>query len=144
MHRRKPWVYRPLSQHVMPFQEKHFSGIIELDKEVSGENRERLLTEHLINAQVYFKENSVQGFYLPDLKEGLIIADTQEAGTALTAVKCSTIEKITLPSENDTGIKFLEDNGFTRTAKKGTRMVYGEAIHWEPKKLYSRIGGNLG
>jgi GNAT superfamily N-acetyltransferase len=144
MQREKPWIARSFNQNVVSFQEEHRSEIYALDRIVSGENRERLLVDYLMNSKVYYKNGIVEGYYLPDLKEGLIVADSEDAGLALMEVKYSNADKAALPSDNEIGKKFLEENGFVKRDKKGTRMIYGKEIKWEPKKIYSRIGGNLG
>jgi hypothetical protein len=38
----------------------------------------------------------------------------------------------------------LKDNGFRETETKGTRMILGKDIEWEPLNIYSRAGGNFG
>jgi len=97
----------------------------------------------LSNAEVYAENNKVIGFYLPDLKEGLIYADTDEAGLELMKLKYTKVDKAVLPSDNIAGIEFLQQNGFTET-RKGTRMILGNDLDWNPKKIFGRIGGNLG
>ena len=57
--------------------------IMKLDREVSGENREKLLVSYISNALVYLDRNTVKGYYIPGLGEGLIIADTVKAGMEL-------------------------------------------------------------
>jgi GNAT superfamily N-acetyltransferase len=142
--RRKRWKKRKFDDHIFSFHESFRSGVHELDRKVSGENRERLLSGYLNESQIYLKNTKVEGYYVPTLKEGLIIADSEEAGRALMEIKYSKVDKASLPMDNKAGIHFLQQNGFVRTEKKGTRMVFGRDIQWMPEKLYSRIGGNLG
>jgi N-acetylglutamate synthase-like GNAT family acetyltransferase len=142
--RENPWPDQTVASQVVPFLEAYRSGIYELDREISGENRIVLLKDCLQNSMVYIRNKDVLGFYLPDLKEGLIYADTGEAGLELMKVKFAKIDKAALPSDNMTGISFLKQNGFGITEKKGTRMFLGNEINWQPRKIYSRIGGNLG
>jgi len=144
MERGKPWITRSFSRNIVSFQEEHRPIVYALDRKVSGENREKLLVDYVKNAKVYLKNGILEGYYLPDLKEGLIIADSEEAGLALMEIKYANADKAALPSDNIIGIKFLKENGFVNRDKKGTRMIYGKEIQWMPKKIYSRIGGNLG
>ena len=144
MVRETPWQDRAISKNVVSFREEHRSMIYALDKKISGENREKLLAIYLENSLVYVENNIVLGYYMPDLKEGLIFADTDDAGLELMKMKYSKIDKAVLPSDNVAGIGFLKQNGFVETGKKGTRMVFGKDIDWKPQKIYSRIGGNLG
>jgi len=87
--------------------------------------------------------STVLGYYIPDLKEGLIVADTIHAGLELMKLKYSRVDKAVLPSGNIDGCEFLQQHGFIQT-KIGTRMVYGKNADWKPTMMFSRIGGNLG
>lgn len=134
----------PVSEKIHSCKKEHHDAIFALDRMISGENRKNLLVDYLDNAMVYIENNQVLGYYMPELKEGLIIADTTVAGLELMKVKYSDIHKAVLPSDNTEGINFLKQNGFVKIERVGTRMVLGKDIPWDPKKLYSRIGGNLG
>ena len=142
--REKPWSDQIISRKVLPCEAAFCAEILELDKKISGENRGALLSDYLKGSKVFVQNNSVAGAYIPDLGEGLIIADTITAGIELMKVKYSVIDKAVIPSENYAGISFLEQNGFVKIPTKGTRMVYGEDLKWKPDKIFSRIGGNFG
>jgi GNAT superfamily N-acetyltransferase len=133
-----------VSDNITPFQADYITQILKLDKHISGENREDLLTDYLHNSIVYLNKDTVEGYYMPGFKEGLIYADNETAGIELMKIKYSTIDKAVLPSENYPAISFLKNNGFVETQLKGTRMMLGKTIDWHPEKVYSRIGGNLG
>ena len=141
--REKPRVTCALSKNLIPFAEVYRSEIYKLDAKISGENRVRLLENMLEKSILYVDKNKVLGYYIPELKEGLIFADTEEAGLELMRLKYSTVDKAVLPSENTAGREFLIQNGFVQISI-GTRMVLGKEIAWKPEKMYSRIGGNLG
>jgi len=141
--REKQWIYCPVSENVISFKEKHRPIIYELDHKISGEKRELLLTDYLSNSLVYVENNKILGYYIPDLKEGLIYADTDEAGLELMKLKYASVDKAVLPSDNISGVAFLKQNGFSET-RKGTRMILGNDLDWNPKKMYGRIGGNFG
>ena len=141
--REKQWINGPVSKNVIPFKEKYRTAIYELDKAISGEKRELLLKDYLANSVLYIENENVAGYYLPDLKEGLIFADTNEAGLELMKLKYSTVDKAVIPIENVIGLEFLKQQGFIETSK-GTRMVFGKDLSWNPSKMYSRIGGNFG
>lgn len=142
--RERPWLDRHVNLHVTSLKKEHYATVYELDRKVSGESREKLISMFLNDSLVYLDNNEVKGFYLPGLKEGLIIAETEEAGIALMEIKYSKSDKAVLPLDNTIGVCFLEQNGFKRAEKTGTRMIFGKEITWQPQKLYSRIGGNLG
>jgi GNAT superfamily N-acetyltransferase len=142
--RETPWNDQKISRNVVPYTSEHYSEIIELDKKISGENRESLLFDYLNGSKVFFKDNSVKGYYIPDLGEGLIIADAISAGLELMKIKYSRIDKAVIPAENSAGISFLKQNGFVKTPTIGTRMAFGGDLKWNPDKIFSRIGGNFG
>jgi len=142
--REAPWEDQTVSETVRPCEEAFVSGILKLDRKISGEDRSILLGGRLTGSKICIRNNSIVGAYIPDLGEGLIIADTGSAGTELMKIKYSVIDKAVLPAENVAGISFLEQHGFVRTPVKGTRMVYGENVKWKPDRIFSRIGGNLG
>jgi len=142
--REEPWNGQTGPGTVRPYEEAFISDILDLDRKISGEDRGILFGGHLTSSKICVRNHSVVGAYIPDLGEGLIIADTESAGTELMRLKYSVTDKAVLPAENVTGISFLEHNGFVRTPVKGTRMVYGEDVKWKPDKIFSRIGGNLG
>lgn len=135
---------RKISDHIVHFSEENLDIIYKLDREVSGENRSWLLSDYLTDSYVYMENNVIIGYYLPKLREGLIIAKSNIAGIELLKIKITTHDKIVLPSDNLTGIEFLLNNGFGRLEVKGTRMIRGKNIDWQPEKIFSRIGGNLG
>jgi len=141
--REKQWIDCPISGKVIPFEEKHRTMIYELDQIISGEKREPLLTDYLSNSKLFVENNEVLGYYIPDLKEGLIYADTDEAGLELMKLKYASVDKAVLPSENIAAVVFLQQNGFVET-RKGTRMILGNDLDWNPRKMYGRIGGNFG
>lgn len=93
---------------------------------------------------MYAKGSKINGFYLPDLGEGLIFAENSEAGVELMKVKYAKSDKAVIPSENQVGIDFLKQNGFKQIDTKGKRMILGKDISWKPDCVYSRIGGNYG
>lgn len=142
--RNKPWRDSLLSPNIFPYEDSFESKIYELDEKISGESRRRLLKDFLKNALIYFKDSSLLGFYLPDLGEGLILANTTEAGLELMKIKYSKVNKAVLPGQNHVGTDFLKQNGFTPSDTKGTRMILGKEIEWKPRGIFSRIGGNYG
>ncbi|HEY4788720.1 MAG TPA: GNAT family N-acetyltransferase [Bacteroidales bacterium] len=144
LRKEKPWKNRSISDCVIPFKEEYRSQIYDMDKKISGESRENLLANFLPSSMIYKENNEIAGYYIPDLKEGLIFADTINAGIELMKLKYSKIDKAVLPSDNKAGINFLLQNGFLKLDRVGTRMVLGKDVDWKPDKIFSRIGGNLG
>ena len=141
----QPWRENSTSKNIMPFSENYYADIIKLDKRISGENRESLIEKHLDNSLMYLDNEGLTGFYLPNLGEGLIIADNSLAGIELMKAKYSKkADKAVIPSENQIGLDFLKKNGFVLSETKGKRMILGKDIDWKPECIFSRIGGNFG
>jgi GNAT superfamily N-acetyltransferase len=128
---------------VTSFEKKYESNLFELDCSVSGEDRRRLFADHLVNAQLFIEDRILKGFYLPTLGDGLIIADTPEAGLELMKMRSAVHQKFCFPIENQRAINYLNQQGF-REFRRASRMILGKGFSWKPSKIYSRIGGNLG
>ncbi len=47
-------------------------------------------------------------------------------GIELLSLKYALNDKAVLPSENESAIRFLKENGFEENKIKGKRMIYGE------------------
>jgi N-acetylglutamate synthase-like GNAT family acetyltransferase len=131
------------SENIVSFDNKYHDSILQLDKQVTGENRSRLIETHLKYSKLYIANSHLFGFNLPTLGEGPIIAENSEVGLSLMHIKCTDFEKVVLPVENTKGIDFLKQNGFIETIKC-SRMILGKDISWQPEKIFSRIGGNFG
>ena len=136
-----------MSQEVSPeisaFQKTHEETLFELDRLVSGEDRKKLLCEHVNNAFVFIENNLLKGFYMPTLGEGLIIAESPAAGLALMKLRTASTKKFCIPILNEIALDFLSQHGFTEY-RRASRMILGEKVVWDGSKIYSRIGGNLG
>ncbi len=142
--RENPWKQTEISNDIIPYQHDYYSKILELDKEISGEDRMRLIESHIKNSMVYKENGEIKGFYIPDLGEGLVSAKDSKAGIELLKLKHGKVNKAVLPEENKTGINFLRENGFSKPEIKGKKMILGKSIYWKPECYYSRIGGNIG
>lgn len=121
----------------------HFGQILSIDKTATGEDRSALLERYLAKAWVFESDlqTSIQGFYLPDLGEGLIVAGNANAGTALLAFRNQA--QIVIPSENKAAVAYLETQGYT-SFRTATLMYLGKNKKWIPSMIYSRIGGYAG
>jgi GNAT superfamily N-acetyltransferase len=142
--RERSWNNFNISERIEPFKESFRTGILELDKRISGENRQNLLSPELHKSFIYVNCSAVEGFFLPAPGEGTVIAETSEAGLELLKLKHAIADDAVLPEENETGIAFLKANGFKQTDKKALRMILGNNVDWQPQNIFSRIGGNFG
>lgn len=138
------WNETAISENIVPYTNDYYNEIINMDKSISGEIREPLIKSYLKNGLIYLDRNSLQGFYLPDIGDGLIFADNPAVGIELMKVKHSRVDTAVIPSENKVGIDFLKQNGFKVSETKGRRMLLGRDVLWKPECYFSRIGGNYG
>ncbi|SEO94326.1 GNAT family N-acetyltransferase [Mucilaginibacter sp. OK283] len=129
--------------NIKPYQEKFLQQILAIDQTNSQENREPLLREHVKTGLIYCNDDTVEGYYLPGLGEGLIIANTACAGIELMKLHLRTNDKIAFPKNNSNAVNFLYEKGYKeiRTAK---RMRLGKARNVIFSSIYNRIAGNIG
>jgi GNAT superfamily N-acetyltransferase len=117
--------------------------VLELDRRLSGESRQALFEAKWEGALVHRTGDVIDGYYVPALGEGLLMAENDRAGLALLGAKLARSDKNVLPAENVAGIGYLVEKGFIET-KRARRMVWGPAFEWWPENLYSRVAGNVG
>jgi len=132
-----------LSNNIIPYEKQFKNQIFKLDKEISSENRSKHLEKFLKDCFVYYEKGVVEGFYFPSFGEGLILANTSSIGNELLKIHLNSNDKVVLPENNIFSIKFLKDNGFHQNLT-GTRMRLGLKRLVRYKKIFNRIGGNLG
>lgn len=141
--REAPLADQNILESISGFREEHRAGILELDRALSGEGRSWLLDKHFQNSYVHLCRGQVDGYYLPGLGEGLVMADNERAGLDLLRLKLSRSNRNVLPAGNRPGTVFMQESGFRET-KRVTRMVWGQKFPWQPDKMFGRIAGNLG
>jgi GNAT superfamily N-acetyltransferase len=118
-------------------------AVLELDCRLSSESRERLLEGKLKGSYLHLDQRSVDGYYIPELGEGLVMAENEGAGLELLRLKLSRAAKNVLPAGNKAGVAFMLEQGYHET-KRAKRMVWGEKFPWNPEYMFGRIAGNLG
>jgi len=130
-------------ERVIPFEEKYRTGLMELDKITSGENREVIFRDHLKTSLLYVQDEKVRGAYFPGFFDRYIMADLPEAGTELMKLRMRVKNTSKLPIKNHAGIDFLLENNYkeVRTSK---RMILGLKRDWKAEYNYNRISGGLG
>lgn len=133
-----------ISSKITPYTNLFYNQILELDKTISGENRELLLNLHMKQCMIYQENSKIHGVFMPDLGEGLIIANSSVIGIELMKLKYAKVNKAVIPAENKIGLEFLIQNGFKLLNSKGRKMILGKDIIWKPECYFSRIGGNYG
>jgi len=133
-----------ISENIIPFEDKYYQQLIQLDGNASGENRMKIIDLQLNNCMIYIENNKLLGYYLPELGEGHIIAINSLIGIELMKLKCTVANKMIIPELNSEAVNFLLQNGFSINGIQGKRMIYGKPIAWKPEFIFNRIGGNLG
>lgn len=120
------------------------AGAVEaLDQDASGEDRGPYWSGRLTPGFASGRRGSPEGFYLPRVGEGLVVARTVRAGIPLLHQRLDGSNRCVVPSETEAAIPVLESRGFTQTSR-ARRMVLGRSLDRKPGWVWSRIGGNLG
>ncbi len=131
------------SDTILNFHPDFTEQVLELDKEVSGEGRQRVLMEHIGWAKVYLHNKQLQGYFMPTLGDGLIIAKTSTAGLALMQCRFADKNNAVIPVNNTKATNYLNSFGYTpyRTSR---RMFLGDQRPTHLHYMYNRISGQLG
>lgn len=132
-----------LDERIAPYSSAYFRHIAELDRQVSGEDRMFHLEPHLSSGFVYVVDNIVEGYYLPTMGDGMIIAMTSAAGQALMKLRLTTKDFAVFPIDNVSAATFIQQHPFSEVRRQ-QRMRLGTKRNWQPTEIYNRIGGNLG
>jgi ribosomal protein S18 acetylase RimI-like enzyme len=132
-----------ISKNVSPYQSDYKQAIFNLDRFISGEDRSQHLEGFLVDAFLYLQNEKVEGFYLPNLGDGLIVANTPEAGIELMKKRFQKFNIASFPQENKTAHDFMESYGYIPVTTPA-RMHFQKPMPWKPTGLYNRVGGNIG
>lgn len=119
--------------------------VFELDRSVTGEIRTPFLRGFLEGAFVHAgSDGSVDGYCLPSLGNGPVIASNDTAGLALMQHKLNQGAKWpVVPEQNKVAVDFLRSKGFVETSR-APRMTLGPDIGWQPERVYCRGSGYCG
>ncbi len=131
------------SENIVLFKNEFKDQISDLDLHTSGEDRMFHLEKYLSNSFIFIKEKEVHGYYLPGFGNGLIIADTNEAGIELMKLRLRSKNFAVFPEDNLRALEFMMLNNF-RPERTQKRMRLGKKRNWQATNIYNRIGGNLG
>ena len=127
--------------NIIPAGKNDQQTILQLDRQVTGEDRGEMLNGHLHRAHVYRKDGEISGFYLPGIGDEPVIATHPGAGQSLLAFKHSLPGKTTvIPEENRWAAKFFREHGIEPFSCR-MRMVHGPSPDWSPEGVFCRIEG---
>ena len=131
------------SDYIQPYTTNLKQQILDLDKEISKENRIKTIETHLKNASVYIKNGKVEGFLMPSLGEGLILASNNLAGIELIKYRLNTNENVIFPANNTAAKEYIEKLQ-VKVFYKAKRMKLGADKNVVFSNIFARIGGYLG
>lgn len=135
----------PISPHIQTYTPRDKMLLEQLDQQITGEIRPKLLKRLIPGTFVYKDQGVLQGCLYAGMGEGLILADNFKAGTSLLAFHLLEPKPLAIPAQNIQLQHFLFDHGFSLdTHRQVCRMIYGNPVDWKPEKIFGRIGGNLG
>jgi len=100
----------PHSNLIIPVKEEMVKQILEMDKKCYGEDRRNSIEKHLLKAYVYEREGGIEGYYLPTLLEGLIVATTDNAGLELMKYRLKTRDDAVFPIDNLIAAELMRHN----------------------------------
>jgi len=131
------------SSLIIPYNSAYKAPIQKIDAIVSGEDRLFHLEPYLATAFLYVKENTLEGYYLPDFGDGFIAARTPEAGSALMMLRFTAKEHAVFPIDNTSAKEYMLQHQYEpfKTAK---RMRLGTERKVDFSKIYNRISGSMG
>ena len=132
-----------LSNSIVPYNPARLQELLQLDKKISGEYRQDTITENLSTAKLFINNDKMEGFYLPSLANGLIVANNDIAGIELVKSRLENNYYAILPEDNKTTINFLQQNNLIQF-RISRRMFIGKKRKWRPDRIYNRISGQLG
>ncbi|MEL6639135.1 MAG: GNAT family N-acetyltransferase [Bacteroidota bacterium] len=144
VHPKPPQHYTPAPQ-VRDYQPAQVKALRDMDRRATGEDRWPVLRHFLAGARAYWEADQVRGFYLPQMGDGLVLAETEVAGTELLQERAWRTGKphVIVPAANRTAARFLAGEGYAIT-RRASLMHRGPLKRWEPQEIYGRIGGYLG
>ena len=136
----------PDPRHIRRMRAEDHAAVLALDRVVSGEGRAPLLSRFLATGWVHEQEagGRVDGYYLPDLGSGLVIAANDDAGMSLLRLRLRHAPSlVVVPDENEVARKWLVSNGYSETLA-APRMCLGPEVVWKANHVFSRGAGYCG
>lgn len=128
-----------ISSNIKRITEEDRISLIELDYKITAEKRESLFEKETLEGYKYEDGlGEIKGFFLPSFSQGLILAESEQAGIELIKLKHYEQEALTaVPHANAAGRCFLEKEGFL-LIDKIKRMYLGECIPWSMENVFAR------
>ncbi len=135
------------SSRIRKIQLVEFSGILKMDRNISGENRQSLLEQFIPSGWLCSNEagTGIDGFYLPAFGNGLILAQNADSGIELLKFRLTRdrMTSVVIPAQNQAARDFLRENGFIKYLE-APRMALGPEPAWKPENVFNRGAGYCG
>lgn len=130
---------------IRPCKLEDTASVFRIDRAITGEERRLLLTRFLDDGWIHESPvGEVDGFFLPGLGQGLVLAENDTAGLALLGFKIGRgSTSAVVPEANTVSLEYLIKNGFQETTCN-PRMVLGGDTNWHPEHVYCRGAGYCG
>lgn len=117
--------------------------ILELDKQVSAEDRAYRIRDGIRNAYVIERQGEVTAYYLPDLLEGPVIASNPADGLEMLKFRLNSKSQVIVPDDNILVNEFIKDIGM-KFYRNATRMRLGKPRNYNPEAVFNRFSGQIG
>lgn len=133
-----------LHSRIQPMKPSHRKQVLQLDRATCSEDRSNELIPAMQHAFVFASDKEqIDGFYMPTLGDGLILAKTQTAGTALLQKHLQFRTEVIIPATNKVAQQLVLAHGGVEE-RRPTRMIMGKPLRVKFEYIYNRIGGNKG
>jgi len=121
---------------VVNLEPEHILGVLHLDRQATGEDREQLIREHLYLGSVYQEGSCIRGISLPLLGHGLIVADSPEVGLELQRWLFPIQPVVHMPECQFAGPAHLVKQGYSADYPC-MRMVRGPRPAYRPTMIFA-------
>jgi len=134
-----------ISRSINVASKADFQKIIDLDFTVTKENRGKFLELFLSGTKfICNSTGKLEGFFIENLGNGLIIANEPGYGLELLKVKLKNDGKsVVIPETNLNAKDFLIKNGY-KNYMNAPRMILGKKYNWKSDYVFSRGAGYCG
>lgn len=126
-----------------PYHTDYHCAMLDFDRQVTGENRARLLQNYLPEAQIMVEKNKLIAMSIPSLGDGWIISKSSAIGLELMNNHIQKNNRLVLPDDNTVAHDYLSKINKS-PYRKAYRMVLGKPPAYRPEWIFGRVGGNLG
>jgi GNAT superfamily N-acetyltransferase len=140
-----PRLALPPSRFLRRLQPPQADEVLRLDRLATGESRADLLAPHLGSGWAYVAESGrLDGYFLPSLGAGLVVAGERAAGLELLALRHAFFPgDAVVPAANVSALQFLAAHGGRETSR-APRMALGDEPAWRPEWVFARASGYCG